>query len=36
MTEDKKIEILAFINAEWDKYEDKNEMAKDIEHYYIF
>lgn len=36
MEESKKVEILAFINAEWDNYEDKSEMAKDIEHSYIF
>jgi len=36
MTEEKKVEILAFINAEWDNYPDKTEMAKDIEKGYIF
>lgn len=36
ITENKKVEILAFINAEWNNYEDKNEMAKEIEHSYIF
>lgn len=36
MNENKKIEILAFINAEFDNYPDKSEMAKEIEHSYIF
>lgn len=36
MTEDKKISLLATINAEWDSYEDKAEMAKAIEHSLIF
>lgn len=36
MTENKKVEILAFINVEWDNYPDKSEMAKEIEHSYIF
>lgn len=36
MTEEKKVEILAFINAEWDNYPDKTEMAKEIEMGYIF
>ncbi len=36
MNEEKKVEILAIINSEWDKYSDKAEMAKEIEHAYIF
>lgn len=36
MTEEKKVEVLAFINAEWDNFPDKVEMAKTIEHSYIF
>ena len=35
MNEEKKVEILAIINSEWDKYSDKAEMAKEIEHAYI-
>lgn len=36
MNEEKKVEILAIINSEWDKYNDKTEMAREIEHAYIF
>jgi len=36
MTEEKKIEILALINSEWDLWDDKTELAKKIEHDYIF
>jgi len=36
MVEDKKVEILAFINVNWDKFETKEEMAKYIENAYIF
>lgn len=36
MTEEKRQEILAFINAEWDNYPNKTEMARDIENGYIF
>jgi len=36
MTEDKKIEMLAIINREWDKYEDKMSLARDLEEQYIF
>jgi hypothetical protein len=36
MSEAKKIEILAFINAEWNDFDTKVEMGKEIEHSYIF
>jgi hypothetical protein len=36
MSEDKKIEILALINREWDNYEDKMSLARDLEEQYIF
>jgi hypothetical protein len=36
MSEDKKIEILALINREWDNYEDKTSLARIIEEQYIF
>lgn len=36
MTEEKKVEILALINSEWDLWEDKNEMAREIMMKYIF
>lgn len=36
LTEELKVEILAFINLNWDEYYTASEMAKDIEHRYIF
>lgn len=36
LTEEKKVEILAFINANWDEYYTKSEMAQYIENAYIF
>ena len=36
MNNEKQIEILAVINREWDNYEDKYLMAKEIENSYIF
>ena len=36
LTEELKVEILAFINANWDEYYTASEMAKDIEHNFIF
>ena len=36
LTEELKVEILAFINANWDEYYTAAEMAKAIEHQYIF
>lgn len=36
MNENKKIEILAIINRDWDNYENKIDLAKEIENGYIF
>lgn len=36
MTEEKKVEIIAFINANWEEFYTKTEMAKYIENAYIF
>ena len=36
LTEELKVEILAFIHLNWDEYYTASEMAKAIEHQYIF
>jgi hypothetical protein len=36
MNENKKIEILALINREFDNYENKADLAREIENSYIF
>jgi hypothetical protein len=36
LTEEKKAEILAFINANWEEFYTQSEMARYIENAYIF
>lgn len=36
LTEELKTEILKFINLNWEEYYTASEMAKDIEHRYIY